>query len=110
VYVVGVGTLEGASVPARPVGVQEPGQSASGDRPSRLNEALLRRLADETHGRYISLTPDGAASLLQSVYAEDVGGLTQRSRGVWPDAMYRWSIAASLVLLSTEMASRVRGV
>jgi Ca-activated chloride channel homolog len=114
VHTVGVGTPQGAPVPARP-GLD--GQVDGYTRwqgeivMSRLDEALLRDVAQRTGGRYVRLGDPGATDALLTTLrgldrteGEARSGVRERSR-------YAWFVLLALALLAVDgvAGGRARG-
>lgn len=106
IYAVGVGTPRGELVPV----ASSDGQTQfvrdeqGGLVTSRLDEALLRRIAQATGGVYRPLGESGMG--LESLYKEDLSALPQsdlsaRSQKV-PIERYQWPLGAALLLLGIE--------
>ena len=106
VHTVGVGTRNGAPVPERdPASGVVTGYKRDLDgQPvvSRLNEDLLRRVAERTSGEYVRLGEAGATERLggalrrlQRTRIEGGGGLAGKEQ-------YHWFVAAALALLCLE--------
>lgn len=120
VYTVGVGTPEGGRVPeidpetGRRVGnVRGPeGEIVI----SRLDESLMRRIADETGGEYVRLGAAGSTSRLvselrglQRARRADANGSRQAERYAWFVALAIALIAADTLLFGTPRGvERVR--
>jgi hypothetical protein len=69
----------------------------------RLNEAVLRRLASESHGRYLRADHAGELPALLRESRADAG--TPEMRDLWHNG---WSLAAVVMLLATEWVVRRR--
>jgi Ca-activated chloride channel homolog len=106
IHTVGVGTPQGAPVPARP---GPDGRSAGYTRGpdgevyvSRLDEALLRDIASRTGGRYFRLGDPGASDAL----LRELRGLERAEgdlyAGVRPRPRHAWFILAALLFLAAD--------
>ena len=69
----------------------------------RLNEAVLRRLASESHGRY--LRADQAAQLPSLLRESRADAGTPEQRDLWHNG---WSLLAVIALLAGEWVARRR--
>lgn len=113
VHTVGVGTPEGSPVPdvASETGVESYKRDPEGEIViSRLNETLLRRVADITGGRYVRMGAAGASNtVLSTLQGLDrvEGSAEQRVR---QKERYGWFVLAALALLLIDgvVAARFR--
>jgi Ca-activated chloride channel family protein len=112
IHTVGIGTAAGAPVPdyddisGRRIGFKrEPDGSVA---TSRLDEATLRRIAQQTGGTYTAATD--ARSLAALAAAAARGGRASRGRGEsLPDNRYAWPLMLALVLIAADsLAERGR--
>ncbi|MGA7118988.1 MAG: VWA domain-containing protein [Polyangiaceae bacterium] len=106
IYSVGVGTPRGELVPVASSDgrTQFVRDEQGGLVTSRLDETLLRRIAQATGGVYRPLGESGMG--LESLYKEDLSALPQsdlsaRSQKV-PIERYQWPLGAALLLLGIE--------
>lgn len=112
IHTVGVGTTSGAPVPARPGpdGIsRDYTRGPDGEVViSRLDEELMRAVADATGGRYVRLGEAGATDALVRTLAglDRVEG--DPRRGVRPRARHAAFILLALVLLATDGLLRPR--
>ncbi len=115
VHTVGVGTSAGAPVPERDPITEEPSGYKRGPDGeiviSRLDEGLLRHVADRTGGRYVRLGRPGAADgLLAALQGLDRESLRGEER-IERRARYRWFVALAVLLLGVDvvLARRAAG-
>ncbi|MFO7892407.1 MAG: VWA domain-containing protein [Longimicrobiales bacterium] len=115
VHAVGVGTPEGAPIPEETVGpagggVERYKRDAEGEIViSRLNEPLLRRVAELTDGRYLRLGEAGGTdAVLRTLQGLDrsEGRVEQQVR---EKERYAWFVAVALVLLLMDGIVAARG-
>jgi Ca-activated chloride channel family protein len=108
IHTVGIGTAAGAPVPdidplsGRRIGnKREPGGAVA---VSRLDEATLRRIAQQTGGTYHGATDAQSLSALAAAAAR--GGTANRPRGESiPDNRYAWPLALALLLVAADAVS-----
>lgn len=105
VHTVGIGTAQGSPIPESrgEEGVESYKRDASGDIViSRLNETLLREVADVTRGRYVRLGEAGASNaVLGTLQGLDRAGGTAQLR-VRQRERYGWFVLLALVLLVVD--------
>jgi Ca-activated chloride channel homolog len=112
IHTVGIGTAAGAPVPdydelsGRRIGFKREPDGAVAT--SRLDEATLRRIAQQTGGTYTPATDARSLAILAAAAAR--GGRAQRARGEsLPDNRYAWPLALALVLIVADaLAERAR--
>jgi Ca-activated chloride channel family protein len=105
IHTVGIGTAAGAPVPdyddisGRRIGFKrEPDGTVA---TSRLDEATLRRIAQQTGGTYTAATDARAVATLAAAAAR--GGRATRARGeTLPDNRYAWPLLLALVLIAAD--------
>ena len=108
VHTVGIGTAAGARVPdvdeatGERIGYKrEPGGAPA---VSRLDEATLRRIAQQTGGTYRAATDPRSLAELADAAAR--GGRATRARGAsLPDNRYEWFLALALALIAADALS-----
>lgn len=69
----------------------------------RLNEAVLRRIADTTGGRYVAVAQAGEVPAL--IRAADTQSPPMEMRDIWNNG---WTLAAIILLLAAEWVVRRR--
>lgn len=112
VHTVGIGTAAGGQVPHvdPETGAREGVKREIDGSPavSRLDEATLRRIAQETGGTF-RLMPD-APAVADLARAASTGGRATRGRGTaLPDNRYEWFLGLALALIAMDaLAERLR--
>ncbi|HEY8468583.1 MAG TPA: VWA domain-containing protein [Longimicrobiales bacterium] len=106
VHTVGIGGTRGEPIPERdPRTGQLSGykRDANGEVVmSRLNEALLSRIAEMTGGRYVRLDEAGATDRLLGALRAVEQTHVQGERSLEPRPRHAWFVALALVLLAAE--------
>jgi Ca-activated chloride channel homolog len=114
VHAVGVGTPQGAPVPARPGpdgSVHGYTRGPDGDVVvSRLDDDLLREVARRTGGRYLWLGDAGATdALVRTLKGLDRAEGEGAASGVRPRSRHAWFLLAALLLLAGDGLVAARG-
>lgn len=109
VFVIGIGSQDAVPIPDPASGGGFKKDSKGNVVMSRLNEALLQNIADETGGSFVrSVTGDMD---LEKIYQEDIKSRVERKdlksnrRRRWQE-QFQWFIALGLVLLVVERGVR----
>ena len=99
VYVVGVGTPEGAPIPLEEGGFKKDRQGQVVV--SKLDESLLRRLAAAAGGAYVRsvASVDDVEALVAEIHGDTEGELLGVHREKVPNEYFQWPLGAGLVLI-----------
>lgn len=105
IYTIGVGTTEGAFIPIMRSGREMYKRDKSGQTVrSRLNEDVLRQLAQAGNGRYFNLSSgseDVIAALEKRIENMEKRTLEQRSFSAY-ESSFQWFVGAALLLMVLE--------
>jgi len=111
IYTIGIGTTSGELIPVTDANGGTSFVKDENGTPvrSRLDETMLRQIAEITHGEYISLAGN---SELDRFYRETVAKmpkkeLKSRMQRI-PREQYQWPLLAGLLLLASELLIRER--
>jgi Ca-activated chloride channel family protein len=107
IYTIGIGTPQGAPIPVYNEEGDRTGyrQDRSGNTIlTRLNEAVLSRLAQDTGGRYYLVTPDEAEliEIYREIYQLEQSELTSQMYTQYEER-FQWFLIAGLAILWLEL-------
>ena len=107
IYTIGIGTPQGAPIPVYNEDGDRTGyrQDKGGNTIlTRLNEAVLSRLAQETGGRYYLVTPDEAEliEIYREIYQLEQSELTSQMYTQYEER-FQWFLIAGLAILWLEL-------
>jgi Ca-activated chloride channel family protein len=99
VYVLGVGTPEGAPIPMEGGGFKK--DSAGDVVVSKLDETTLRRIAAQAGGAYVRsvASEDDVAALVDEIHGGRAGALLGVHREQVPNEYFQWPLGAGIVLV-----------
>jgi len=106
VYALGIGTPDGGPIPVYDTKgqfIQNLKTPTGGEITSRLDEVLLREVADQTGGRYWRYDGDATArEVADTLRALDPGTTVEEAGGVSPEDRYQLFLAIALAALIAE--------